>query len=82
MAIMDRYQVQYYDRFACEEKRFYVIAKHKKNARDLFLKFRDRKALGLSMEDIHVYKYYDPTFWTEQKLNFFIQHQTQKENKQ
>lgn len=61
---MNKYEVHFYNRFACENQVFYVLAKHKKQARDIFLRKYNREKYGLAMSDIVVEKYYEPVFYT------------------
>lgn len=65
---INKYEIRFWNRFACQEQRFYVIANNKYIARHMFLKVYDKNVYGLPMEDIKVYEYYEPYFYTTEDI--------------
>ena len=61
---MNKYEIRFWNRFADQEQRFYVVADNKYIARHMFLEVYDKKAYCLPMEDVKVYEYYEPYFHT------------------
>ena len=65
---MNRYEVKFYNRFACEDQTRYFIAKNKKHARHLFLETIDKERYGLTMDEIYVCDYLEPKFYGEELI--------------
>jgi hypothetical protein len=65
---MKKYEILFYNRFAHEDQIFKVIARHKKEARDLFLLMYPRKQYGFSMDEIYVREFHESSFYTKEEI--------------
>lgn len=63
---MGKYVVLYYNRFACENQHFYVLATNEEDAERLFWLRYNRETYKDCIESI--YAHYEPHFYTEEEI--------------
>lgn len=64
---MDRFEITFYNRFACQSQTFLVLAKNKTDAIRLFWLKYDKKSYKDDCIE-GVCEYYEPHFYTEEEI--------------